>query len=101
MIILHSLCALQKKLDLANLVYIQVNGNKWSIVYTGFKPAWFILKVKSGGLMLGLYFESKRRDIDNPVTKLLILMAMLQETQQLKYIFLSNGFKIKRSSITI
>ena len=74
------------------------NGNAdGTFVYTGFKPAWVLVKRSSSST--GQYWELKdsKRDTDNPVTQKLSPNASDSETSISgeEWDFLSNGFKIK------
>ena len=65
-------------------------------VYTGFKPAWLMIKAKGA---ISWYVMDNKRDIDNPVTGGLNPDANGAEfTNQFIVDFLSNGFKIRNDN---
>ena len=71
------------------------NGNTdGTFVYTGFKPAWLMVK-KIAGNARGWVIHDNKRDIDNPTASR--LDAHTNEAQQSSghFDFLSNGFKCR------
>ena len=70
------------------------NGNAdGTFVYTGFKPAFVIIK-RTDSTNNWLIFDNKRNE-DNPMDKLLYVDLSSTEATQENYDFLSNGFKCK------
>ena len=89
---------MQKKLGSVSLVHIRGNGNAdGSFIYTGFKPAWFLLKPSSG---TGQWFiwDSTRSPI-NQAQKILSPESSLAEADSsgAAVYFLSNGIKIRNN----
>ena len=76
------------------------NGNAdGTFIYTGFKPAWLLIKQSSGAGNDWLIYDNKR-DTFNVANKLLIANASAAEAtgQSFNYIdLLSNGFKLRGS----
>ena len=68
-----------------------------TFVYTGFKPAWVMVKASNGVYHWKMY--DNKRDIDNPVDKELSANLSDAEADSTRYIdFLSNGFKLRHSN---
>jgi len=71
------------------------NGNAdGTFVYTGFKPAWVMLKANDSD---NWYVKDNKRDVDNPViTQLFPNLSNADNTNSVSYLdFLSNGFKLR------
>ena len=69
-----------------------------AFVYTGFKPAWVMIKQATGGNANEVWsIRDNKRDTDNPITKSLVANANSAEgTTSTHFVdFLSNGFKIR------
>jgi hypothetical protein len=76
------------------------NGNvSGPFVYTGFKPAWIIIKANSNYKYWNIY--DNKRDPFNAATKRLAPSLQNGEDTQDGIDFLSNGFKIKNSGSTL
>jgi len=73
-----------------------VNG---PFVYTGFKPAWIIIKANSNYKYWNIY--DNKRDTYNSATKRLAPSLPDAESTQDGIDFLSNGFKIRNSGTTL
>ena len=71
-------------------------GSGNNFIYTGFKPAWLMVK-KSSGTDAWVMVDSKR-DTDNPVSNYLLANSSAAEASGLTYDFVSNGFKFNDSS---
>ena len=67
-----------------------------NFVYTGFKPAWLMVK-KTSDTDAWIIVDNKR-DIDNPVSNYLMADANNANASGLTYDFLSNGFAFNDSS---
>jgi len=67
-----------------------------NFVYTGFKPAFLMVK-KFSGTDAWVMVDNKR-DIDNPVSNYLLANSSAAEASGLTYDFLSNGFAFNDSS---
>jgi hypothetical protein len=67
-----------------------------NFVYTGFKPAWLMVK-KTSGTDAWIIVDNKR-DVDNPVSNYLLANSNAQNASGLTYDFLSNGFAFNDSS---
>ena len=67
-----------------------------NFVYTGFKPAWLMVK-KTSGTDAWIIVDNKR-DVDNPVSNYLMADANNANASGLTYDFLSNGFAFNDSS---
>ena len=67
-----------------------------NFVYTGFKPAFLMVK-KFSGTDAWVMVDNKR-DIDNPVSNYLLANSNAAEASGLTYDFLSNGFAFNDSS---
>jgi hypothetical protein len=65
-------------------------------IYTGFKPAWLMVK-KTSGTDAWIIVDNKR-DVDNPVSNYLLANSNAQNASGLTYDFLSNGFAFNDSS---
>ena len=73
------------------------NGNaNGAFVYTGFKPAWFM--IKSTGSGNEWYVWDNKRDIDNPGFQTLYASSNIAEFYSSYGDFLSNGFKARSVS---
>jgi len=73
------------------------NGNSdGAFVYTGFKPAWFM--IKSTGSGNEWYVWDNKRDIDNPGFQTLYASSNIAEFYSSYGDFLSNGFKARSVS---
>jgi len=71
------------------------NGNAdGTFVYTGFRPAWVIIKQSSASGNQWNIIDNKR-DIDNPVTEFLLANTNGAEVTYTMLDFLSNGFKLR------
>ena len=69
-----------------------------AFVYTGFKPAWVMIKQATGGNANEVWsIRDNKRDTDNPITKSLVANASSAEgTTSTHFVdFVSNGFKIR------
>ena len=69
-----------------------------AFVYTGFKPAWVMIKQATGGNANEVWsIRDNKRNTDNPITKSLVANANSAEgTTSTHFVdFLSNGFKIR------
>jgi len=76
--------------------YTANNSADGPFVYTGFKPAWLMIKAEGA---ISWYVMDNKRDIDNPVTGGLNPDANGAEfTDQFIVDFLSNGFKIRNDN---
>ena len=76
--------------------YTANNSADGPFVYTGFKPAWLMIKAEGA---ISWYVMDNKRDIDNPVTGGLNPDANGAEfTNQFIVDFLSNGFKIRNDN---
>ena len=73
-----------------------VNG---PFIYTGFKPAWIIIKANSNYKYWNIY--DNKRDTYNAATKRLAPSLQAGEDTQDGIDFLSNGFKIRNSGTTL
>ena len=68
-------------------------------IYTGFKPAWILIKANSNYKYWNIY--DNKRDTYNSATKRLAPSLQAGEDTQDGIDFLSNGFKIRNSGTTI
>ena len=68
-------------------------------IYTGFKPAWILIKANSNYKYWNIY--DNKRDTYNSATKRLAPSLQAGEDTQDGIDFLSNGFKIRNSSTTL
>ncbi len=71
------------------------NGNaNGPFVYTGFKPAWVMIKISSGTTEQWSILDTKRNDTGNPLTKELFADSADADYSGGRVVdFLSNGFK--------
>jgi hypothetical protein len=75
------------------------NGNAdGPFIYTGFKPAWFLLK-NSSASGYNWYIMDNKRDTDNPLGDLLLAdsNAGTNTVSSERFDLLSNGFKVRRN----
>jgi hypothetical protein len=70
-----------------------------NFIYTGFKPAWLMVK-KFSGTDAWVMVDNKR-DVDNPVSNYLLANSSAAEASGLTYDFLSNGFAFNDTSQNI
>ena len=68
-------------------------------IYTGFKPAWILIKANSNYKYWNIY--DNKRDTYNSATKRLAPSLQAGEDTQDGIDFLSNGFKVRNSSTTL
>jgi hypothetical protein len=68
-------------------------------VYTGFKPAWIIIKANSNYKYWNIH--DNKRDTDNPNTARIAPSLQNAEDQVAGVDFLSNGFKLRDSGTTL
>ena len=68
-----------------------------TFVYTGFKPAWVMVKVSSGTTGRWYIFDNKR-NVDNVVNKFLSADSSNTEATENTMDFCSNGFKFRSSN---
>jgi hypothetical protein len=85
-----------RKRDLASLESTQGNGTDGTFVYTGFKPAFFLVKRSNGSV--NWYIFDNKRDSFNVMSKELNPNLSSAEGTELganPIDFLSNGFKLR------
>ena len=75
--------------------YVGNNSSNGTFVYTGFKPAWVMVKRSNGSNDWCIYDDT--RDIDNPVEDKLQANSNALETNDLSMDFVSNGFKFRQN----
>ena len=76
--------------------FTATNSSDGPFVYTGFKPAWVLIKSSLSGA--GWVIVDSKRDVDNPADKILYPSATNNEASGDRYIDLnSNGFKLRNS----
>ena len=79
--------------------YIGNASTDGPFIYTGFKPAWVIIKANSNYKYWNI-FDNKRNTL-NPVDKRLAPSLTAAEDTVSSIDFLSNGFKIRNSGTTL
>jgi hypothetical protein len=79
--------------------YVGNANTNGPFIYTGFKPAWILIKANSNYKYWNIY--DNKRDTYNSATKRLAPSLQAGEDTQDGIDFLSNGFKIRNSGTTL
>ena len=77
--------------------YIGNGSNDGAFVYTGFKPAFTLIKRTTGGAGAWELHDSARAGFINPTDNYVYANATNVEAEDTDFDYLSNGFKIKQS----